>query len=211
MPISLLIWFGVQIPVVGWGVVRWCFLSIWRCWTGEWKGTPFPFLVQISHAFWKKNHIKISNKCDFCLQAVKETGHKFRETILALGGGKAPLEVRLLNIFSCENWTCRQQDSCGLLSTKHLCFLLILVALSTQVFVAFRGREPSPEALLRHNGLLSGAASAWILHKTQSKHTTYTVICSDEIDTSNHPTTNSPLPSVPSLENLKWRKCNSFT
>jgi oligopeptidase A len=27
-------------------------------------------------------------------QAVKETGHKFRETILALGGGKAPLEVR---------------------------------------------------------------------------------------------------------------------
>lgn len=53
-------------------------------------------------------------------KAVKETGLKFRETILALGGGKAPLEV----------------------------------------FVAFRGREPSPEALLRHNGLLSGAASA---------------------------------------------------
>ncbi|XVF59144.1 hypothetical protein PTKIN_Ptkin07bG0252100 [Pterospermum kingtungense] len=47
-------------------------------------------------------------------KAVKETGHKFRETILALGGGKAPLEV----------------------------------------FVEFRGREPSPEALLRHNGLL---------------------------------------------------------
>ncbi|KAF2295747.1 hypothetical protein GH714_033807 [Hevea brasiliensis] len=44
-------------------------------------------------------------------KAVKETGHKFRETILALGGGKAPLEV----------------------------------------FVEFRGREPSPEALLRHN------------------------------------------------------------
>ncbi|KAJ6675990.1 CYTOSOLIC OLIGOPEPTIDASE A-RELATED [Salix viminalis] len=48
-------------------------------------------------------------------KAVKETGNKFRETILALGGGKAPLEV----------------------------------------FVEFRGREPSPEALLRHNGLLS--------------------------------------------------------
>ncbi|KAK8488001.1 hypothetical protein V6N13_028997 [Hibiscus sabdariffa] len=48
------------------------------------------------------------------IKAVKETGHKFRETILALGGGKAPLEV----------------------------------------FVGFRGREPSPEALLRHNGLL---------------------------------------------------------
>ncbi|XP_047315714.1 probable cytosolic oligopeptidase A [Impatiens glandulifera] len=47
-------------------------------------------------------------------KAVKETGNKFRETILALGGGKAPL----------------------------------------QVFVDFRGREPSPEALLRHNGLL---------------------------------------------------------
>ena len=26
-------------------------------------------------------------------QAVKETGQRFRETILALGGGKAPLEV----------------------------------------------------------------------------------------------------------------------
>ncbi|XP_042990125.1 probable cytosolic oligopeptidase A [Carya illinoinensis] len=51
-------------------------------------------------------------------KAVKETGHKFRETILALGGGKAPLEV----------------------------------------FVEFRGREPSPEALLRHNGLLSATA-----------------------------------------------------
>lgn len=53
-------------------------------------------------------------------KAVKETGHKFRETILALGGGKAPEEV----------------------------------------FVEFRGREPSPEALLRHNGLLSIPATA---------------------------------------------------
>ncbi|KAK3012605.1 hypothetical protein RJ639_009605, partial [Escallonia herrerae] len=52
--------------------------------------------------------------------AVTETGHKFRETILALGGGKAPLEV----------------------------------------FVEFRGREPSPEPLLRHNGLLPVTASA---------------------------------------------------
>ncbi|CAN1348834.1 Organellar oligopeptidase A, chloroplastic/mitochondrial [Linum perenne] len=53
-------------------------------------------------------------------QAVEETGRKFRETVLALGGGKAPLEV----------------------------------------FVEFRGREPSPEALLRHNGLLVPAGSA---------------------------------------------------
>ncbi|MED6218360.1 hypothetical protein PIB30_026052 [Stylosanthes scabra] len=52
-------------------------------------------------------------------EAVKETGHRFRETVLALGGGKAPLEV----------------------------------------FVEFRGREPTPDALLRHNGLLSVAAS----------------------------------------------------
>ncbi|KAE8712601.1 putative cytosolic oligopeptidase A [Hibiscus syriacus] len=52
------------------------------------------------------------------IKAVQETGHKFRETILALGGGKAPLEV----------------------------------------FVGFRGREPSPEALLRHNGLLQVTA-----------------------------------------------------
>ncbi|KAK4490531.1 hypothetical protein RD792_001211 [Penstemon davidsonii] len=50
-------------------------------------------------------------------KAVKDTGRRFRETILALGGGKAPLDV----------------------------------------FVEFRGREPSPEALLRHNGLLQVA------------------------------------------------------
>ncbi|KAL4644443.1 hypothetical protein ACB092_02G165700 [Castanea dentata] len=53
-------------------------------------------------------------------KAVKETGHRFRETILALGGGKAPEEV----------------------------------------FVEFRGREPSPEALLRHNGLIAIPATA---------------------------------------------------
>ncbi|KAG9129770.1 hypothetical protein Leryth_015466 [Lithospermum erythrorhizon] len=57
---------------------------------------------------------------DFTIRGVKDTGHRFRETILALGGGKAPLEV----------------------------------------FVEFRGREPSPEALLRHNGLLPLATSA---------------------------------------------------
>ncbi|KAL4577561.1 hypothetical protein LXL04_013670 [Taraxacum kok-saghyz] len=51
-------------------------------------------------------------------KAVRETGKRFRETILALGGGKAPLDV----------------------------------------FVEFRGREPSPEPLLRHNGLLHAAA-----------------------------------------------------
>ncbi|KAI3933825.1 hypothetical protein MKW92_013148 [Papaver armeniacum] len=50
-------------------------------------------------------------------KAVKEIGHKFRDTVLALGGGKPPLEV----------------------------------------FVQFRGREPSPEALLRHHGLLTTA------------------------------------------------------
>ncbi|KAA8550257.1 hypothetical protein F0562_001941 [Nyssa sinensis] len=47
-------------------------------------------------------------------QAVKEMGHKFRETILALGGGKSPHEV----------------------------------------FIEFRGREASPDAFLRYNGLL---------------------------------------------------------
>lgn len=51
-------------------------------------------------------------------KAIRETGRRFRETVLALGGGKPPLEV----------------------------------------FIEFRGREPSPEALLRHNGLLSVAA-----------------------------------------------------
>ncbi|EFH39126.1 hypothetical protein ARALYDRAFT_497269 [Arabidopsis lyrata subsp. lyrata] len=54
------------------------------------------------------------------IKAVKETGQRFRDTILALGGGRAPLKV----------------------------------------FVEFRGREPSPEPLLRHNGLLAASASA---------------------------------------------------
>ncbi|GKB14269.1 probable cytosolic oligopeptidase A, partial [Tanacetum coccineum] len=56
-------------------------------------------------------------------KAVRETGHRFRETILALGGGKDPLEV----------------------------------------FVEFRGREPSPEPLLRHNGLRYDAASVFTI------------------------------------------------
>ncbi|KAI6699462.1 hypothetical protein NL676_013786 [Syzygium grande] len=51
------------------------------------------------------------------IKAVKEMAQRFRETILALGGGKAPL----------------------------------------QVFIEFRGREPSLDALLRHNGLLPDA------------------------------------------------------
>jgi oligopeptidase A len=46
-------------------------------------------------------------------RAVSETGRRFRETVLALGGGTPPMEV----------------------------------------FEAFRGRPPSPEALLRHSGL----------------------------------------------------------
>ncbi|XP_077223526.1 putative cytosolic oligopeptidase A isoform X2 [Tasmannia lanceolata] len=50
----------------------------------------------------------------YSYQAIEEIGRKFRETVLALGGGKSPMEV----------------------------------------FVEFRGREPSPEAFLRHNGLL---------------------------------------------------------
>ncbi|MCL7031174.1 hypothetical protein MKW94_017820, partial [Papaver nudicaule] len=51
-------------------------------------------------------------------KAVKEIGHNFRDTVLALGGGKPALEV----------------------------------------FVQFRGREPSPDALLRHHGLSKTAA-----------------------------------------------------
>ena len=47
-------------------------------------------------------------------EAVKTTGRKFRDTILALGGSKHPMDV----------------------------------------YREFRGREPSTEALLRHNGLL---------------------------------------------------------
>ena len=47
-------------------------------------------------------------------EAVKATGRKFRDTILALGGSKHPMDV----------------------------------------YREFRGREPSTEALLRHNDLL---------------------------------------------------------
>ncbi|KAF9678135.1 hypothetical protein SADUNF_Sadunf07G0003500 [Salix dunnii] len=62
-------------------------------------------------------------------KAVQEIGHKFRETILALGGGKAPLEV----------------------------------------FVEFRGREPSPEALLRHNGLFTSHQAIYYLGSREAK------------------------------------------
>lgn len=50
--------------------------------------------------------------------AVAETGRRFRDTVLALGGGREP----------------------------------------GAVFKDFRGRDPTPEALLRHNGLLPAAA-----------------------------------------------------
>lgn len=40
------------------------------------------------------SHSHIFPLTDGLQQAVKETGHRFRETVLALGGGKAPLEVR---------------------------------------------------------------------------------------------------------------------
>ncbi|BCX10619.1 MAG: hypothetical protein KatS3mg066_4478 [Fischerella sp.] len=48
-------------------------------------------------------------------QAVKAIGKRYRDTVLALGGSKHPMEV----------------------------------------FKSFRGREPSTEALLRHNGLIA--------------------------------------------------------
>lgn len=50
-------------------------------------------------------------------QAVSEVGHRFRDTVLALGGSQHPMEV----------------------------------------FKEFRGREPSTEPLLKHNGLLQTA------------------------------------------------------
>jgi oligopeptidase A len=51
-------------------------------------------------------------------EKVMDTGRRFRDTVLALGGSKAPEEV----------------------------------------FELFRGRQPSTEPLLRHNGLLPAAA-----------------------------------------------------
>lgn len=50
-------------------------------------------------------------------QAIKSTGERYRDTVLALGGSKHPMEV----------------------------------------FKSFRGREPSTEPLLKHNGLKSAA------------------------------------------------------
>ena len=51
-------------------------------------------------------------------EGLQETGRRFRDTVLALGGGRAPADV----------------------------------------FKDFRGREPSVEALLRHNNLLPALA-----------------------------------------------------
>ena len=47
--------------------------------------------------------------------AVRTTGRRFRETVLAMGGGRHPSDV----------------------------------------FRDFRGRDPTPDALLRHSGLLA--------------------------------------------------------
>jgi len=51
-------------------------------------------------------------------RAMAETGRRYRETVLALGGSRSPMEV----------------------------------------FEAFRGRQPKPDALLRHAGLTGGGA-----------------------------------------------------
>ena len=48
-------------------------------------------------------------------EAVRSTGRRFRDTVLAMGGGRHPSDV----------------------------------------FRDFRGRDPTPDALLRHSGLLA--------------------------------------------------------
>ncbi|CAL5226728.1 g9581 [Coccomyxa viridis] len=69
--------------------------------------------VLSADAFSAFEEVGLDNK-----SAVKETGRRFRDTVLALGGGRAP----------------------------------------ALVFKDFRGRDPSTEALLRHNDLLPAAA-----------------------------------------------------
>jgi len=64
--------------------------------------------VMSADAFGAFEEIGLDNE-----DGVREVGKKFRDTVLSLGGGVAPMEV----------------------------------------FKQFRGREPSPDALLRHNGL----------------------------------------------------------
>eukprot|EP00584_Thalassiosira_punctigera_P007156 CAMPEP_0172534444 /NCGR_PEP_ID=MMETSP1067-20121228/6803_1 /TAXON_ID=265564 ORGANISM="Thalassiosira punctigera, Strain Tpunct2005C2" /NCGR_SAMPLE_ID=MMETSP1067 /ASSEMBLY_ACC=CAM_ASM_000444 /LENGTH=806 /DNA_ID=CAMNT_0013319239 /DNA_START=41 /DNA_END=2461 /DNA_ORIENTATION=+ len=64
--------------------------------------------VMSADAFGAFEEIGLDNE-----EGVREVGRKFRDTVLSLGGGVAPMDV----------------------------------------FTQFRGREPSPEALLRHNGL----------------------------------------------------------
>ncbi len=53
-------------------------------------------------------------------QHVRDTGRRFRETVLGLGGGRHPSEV----------------------------------------FRAFRGADPTPEALLRHSGLTAASSGS---------------------------------------------------
>lgn len=45
-----------------------------------------------THRIFSRTAVLISSNYPL-QQAVKETGHRFRETVLALGGGKAPLQV----------------------------------------------------------------------------------------------------------------------
>ena len=59
--------------------------------------------------------VATEHSSSFLSSQVQETGLRFRNTVLGIGGGKAPLEV----------------------------------------FKEFRCREPKPDALLRHSGLVA--------------------------------------------------------
>ena len=69
---------------------------------------PLPHLPSHIRSFAAFEEAGLDNE-----EAVRETGRRYRETVMAMGGGKHPSDV----------------------------------------FRAFRGRDPSPEALLRHQGL----------------------------------------------------------
>lgn len=114
--------------------------------------------------------------------ALAEVGKRFRDTVLSLGGGRAPALVFKVKLNCLRQAKRARQASVlsrdddlhaplyGLSLVQELCccqvnwFLQLFVCWSYQSMTQslpaqdFRGREPSTEALLRHNDLLPAAA-----------------------------------------------------
>lgn len=84
-------------------------------------------------------------------QTIRETGHRFRETILALGGGRSPLEVCQINITSHitelinEQETCLMFFLCGQIFTNCRCCLWEIGLFFSLYFIRLHNHHLGPK------------------------------------------------------------------